>query len=81
MSLYCTYWGNDSDPGRLFDILVNDKVIATQKLDFNDPGHFFDVEFEIPRSLTAGQSEVTVEFQARPGMSAGGVFGLQMLKR
>jgi Family of unknown function (DUF6805)/Domain of unknown function (DUF4190) len=81
MSLYCTYWGNDSDPGRLFDILVNDQVIATQKLDFNDPGHFFDVEYEIPKSLTAGQSEITVEFQAHPGMSAGGVFGLQMLKR
>jgi hypothetical protein len=81
MILYCTYWGNDSSPGRLFDILVSDKVIATQKLDFNDPGHFFDVEYAIPQKLTRGRSVVTVTFQARPMMYAGGVFGCQMLKR
>jgi len=81
MSLYCTYWGNDSDPGRLFDILVNGEVIATQKLDFNDPGHFFNVEYSIPRKLTRGTNQVTVVFQARPFKFAGGLFGLQMLKR
>ena len=81
MSLYCTYWGNDSFPGRLFDILVNGKVIATQKLDFNDPGHFFNVEYPIPRKLTQGTNQVTVVFQGRPDKFAGGVFALQMLKR
>ena len=80
MSLYCTYWGNDSE-GRRFDILVNDKLIATQNLDFNDPGHFFDVEYEIPGKLTRGKTRVTVLFQAYPGKTAGGIYGLQMLKR
>ena len=81
MALRCTYWGSDSDPGRLFDILVNDEVVGTQKLDFNDPGHFFDVEYKIPTKLTQGQSEVKVEFRPRPGKYAGGVFGCQMLRR
>jgi len=27
-------------------------VRGTQKLDYNDPGHFFDVEYKIPEKLT-----------------------------
>ena len=81
MVLRCTYWGNDSNPGRLFDVMVNDKIIATQKLDFNDPGHFFDVEYNIPSRLTRALNQVTVKFQAYPGQFAGGFFGCQMLKR
>jgi len=80
MSLFCTFWGNDSS-GRRFDVLVNDTVIATQVLDFNDPGHFFDVEYRIPKPLTAGQSTVTVTFQAYPEKTAGGLYGCRMLAR
>jgi hypothetical protein len=80
MSLYCTYWGNDS-AGRRFDILINDTVIATQTLEFNDPGHFFDVEYKIPENLTVGQSAVSVTFQAYPRKTAGGIYGCQMLTR
>lgn len=80
MSLYCTYWGNDS-VGRRFDILINEKVIATQTLEFNDPGHFFDVEYKIPETLTHGQTNVTVTFQAYPRKTAGGLYGCQMLTR
>lgn len=80
MSLYCTYWGNDGD-GRRFDILVNDEVIVTQTLHFNDPGHFFDVEYPIPQRLTRGRTNVTVVFQGYPRKTVGGLFGCQMLKR
>jgi hypothetical protein len=80
MSLYCTYWGNDSD-GRRFDILINETVIATQTLEFNDPGHFFDVEYKIPEKLTHGQNTVTVAFQAYPRKTAGGIYGCQTLTR
>ncbi|HEX9045680.1 MAG TPA: DUF4190 domain-containing protein [Verrucomicrobiae bacterium] len=80
MNLYCTYWGNDGN-GRRFDVLINDTVIATQTLNFNDPGHFFDVEYAIPENLTAGQSTVTVSFQAYPQKTAGGLYGCQMLAR
>jgi hypothetical protein len=80
MSLYCTYWGNDSD-GRRFNILINETVIATQTLEFNDPGHFFDVEYKIPGPLTHGQNTVTVVFQAYPRQTAGGIYGCQTLTR
>lgn len=80
VNLYCTYWGNDSG-GRRFDILVNEKVIATQVLDFNDAGHFFDVEYKIPQELTRGRTNVTVVFQAYPRKTAGGLYGCQTLKR
>jgi hypothetical protein len=80
MTLNCTYWGNDTDH-RQFDISVNDQLIATQKIDFNAPGHFFDVEYPIPTSLTRGKNEVTVQFLSQKGMTAGGVFGCQMLKK
>jgi hypothetical protein len=80
MSLYCTYWGNDA-AGRRFDILINETVIATQTLEFNDPGHFFDVEYKIPEKLTHGQNTVTVAFQAYPRKTAGGLYGCQTLTR
>jgi hypothetical protein len=82
MSLYCTYWGNESDQlPRHFDILVGDKLVATQKLLFNDPGKFFDVEYRIPSRLTAGQTNVIVAFQAYPLKAAGPVYAVQMLRR
>ena len=80
MSLNCRYWGGEQ-AGRTFDISIDDKVIATQNLEFNVPGHFFDTEYRIPRSLTRGKTQVTIKFQAHPGVAAGGLFGCQTLKR
>jgi hypothetical protein len=80
MTLNCRYWGSDTG-GRVFEIRIEDKVIAVQTLDQNVPERFFDVEYKIPRSLTRGKSQVVVEFRGTPGLSAGGVFGCQMLKR
>ncbi|GAG16893.1 unnamed protein product, partial [marine sediment metagenome] len=79
MTLLCTYWGSDAG-GRTFDVLVAGSKIATQKLDRNRPGKFFDVEYEIPRELTRGQKTVTVRFEAHPGKMAGGVFDCVMLR-
>ena len=80
MSLNCRYWGNEQR-GRTFDIAIDGKVIATQDLGYNVPGHFFDTEYRIPRSVTHGKTQVTVTFQAHPGLAAGGLFGCETLKR
>jgi hypothetical protein len=80
MNLNCRYWGSDTG-ARKFDILVNEKIIATETLDRNVPERFFDVEYKIPQNLTRGRNEVTVEFRAHQGNGAGGVFGCQMLRR
>ena len=79
MTLRCTYWGDDVPP-RTFDVLVGDTVIATQSLDYNAPGEFFDVEYPIPAELTQGKASVTVTFRAHEGNTAGGVFECLVLK-
>ena len=78
-TLRCTYWGSDSGR-RIFDIVVDDRKIATQTLDHDKPGEFFDVDYELPVNLTRGKSRVTVKFQAHPGNMAGGLFGASILK-
>lgn len=79
MTLRCTYWGDDVPP-RTFDLLVNDKVIATQSLDRNKPGEFFDVAYPVPPELTQGRETVTVTFRPHEKNTAGGVFECVVLK-
>ncbi|HVT81775.1 MAG TPA: beta-L-arabinofuranosidase domain-containing protein [Phycisphaerae bacterium] len=79
-SLRVTYWGGETD-ARLFDILVDSNKVAEQQLANNKPGEFFDVDYPIPASLTKDKDAVEVKFQGQPGMTAGGVFGLRMMKK
>jgi len=80
MTLNCRYWGGEKK-GHEFDIAVDNQTIATQNLTSIAPGHFFDMEYKIPASLTRGKDQVKVEFQAHAGMTAGGLYGCQMFKR
>jgi len=75
-----TYWGSDSG-GREFDILINGTKIATQVLNNNNPGKFFDVTYPIPQELTKGKDKVTVRFQGQANRTAGGVFGCRIIRR
>ncbi|MFT3787577.1 MAG: glycoside hydrolase family 127 protein [Tepidisphaeraceae bacterium] len=76
--LRCTYWGSDAN-NRVFDIVVDGQLIATQRLDGKHPEEFFDVDYPLPASLVAGKSAVTIRFQAHPGATAGGLFGCRVL--
>jgi len=80
MSVNCRYYGSERGL-RFFDIIVDNQIIGTQELNQNMPGHYFDVEYKIPGNVTKGKSKVTVEFQARAGMTAGGIFAVETLKR
>jgi hypothetical protein len=80
VDLLCTYWGDDAG-GRAFDILVDGQKIATQQLERERPGRFFDVTYPIPTKFTYDKEAVTVRFQAHPGKTAGGLFGVRTLKR
>jgi uncharacterized protein len=73
ITLVCTYWGSDVPP-RQFDVLVDGQVIATQTLNSDKPGEFFDIEYKIPPELTRGKDKITVRFQGHPNNTAGGVF-------
>ena len=77
--LRATYWGSDGG-NRVFDILVDDQKLATQRLENNQPNRFFDESYAIPADLTCGKQKVTVKFQAHPGAWAGGLFGVRLLK-
>jgi len=78
-TLVCTYWGSDAG-SRVFDILLDGEKLATQRLENNQPGQFFDVQYPVPARLTRGKNHVTVRFQAHPDATAGGVFGLWIYK-
>jgi DUF1680 family protein len=79
VSLVCTYWGSDAGR-RMFDILVDGKTIATQTLQDNRPGEFFDETYPLPAELTDGKQSVTVRFQPHPEKTAGGVFGVRTIR-
>jgi len=79
MELRCTYWGSDVGP-RVFDVLIDGTKIATQKLDRNRPGEFYDEVYPIPAELTKDKTKVVVRFAAHPGNTAGGVFDCRTMK-
>ncbi len=74
--LQATYWGDER--GRTFDILVDNVKVATQKLNADRPGKFFDVEYPLPPALTTGKTQVRVRFEPADGNTAGPVFGVRL---
>jgi uncharacterized protein len=79
VSLVCSYWGSESGP-RTFDILVDGTRIGTQSLGNDKPGEFFNVTYVVPENLTRGKSKITVRFQPHAGNTAGGFYGVRVIK-
>ncbi|MEA1886424.1 MAG: glycoside hydrolase family 127 protein [Bacteroidota bacterium] len=64
-----------------FEILVNDRVIATETIDRND-GDFISISYPIPRELTVGKFKATVKFRAVEERSeVGPVYGVRIIRR
>jgi len=77
-ALIVEYWGGF--PGaKTFDILINDKVIATENISGKKDGEFIYLQYDIPEEISRGRSKITVKFQAHPGNMAGPVFGLRTI--
>ena len=79
LELSVTYWGSDGG-NRVFNVLVDGVKIATERLENNRPGEFYDQIYPVPESLSKNKSKITVRFQAHSGSWAGGIFGLRLLK-
>ena len=80
MALIVEYWGGY--PGhKTFDILIDNKIIATQNISNIKDGEFIDIQYEIPDNLTFDKEKITVRFQAHEGHVAGPVFGVRTIKR
>lgn len=76
--LVVTYWG--SDVGREFDVLLDGKVLARQKLAANVPNQFFDVAYPVTGDALRDKKTITVRFQAPARGMAGGVFGCRLVR-
>ena len=75
--LQATYWGEERN--KLFDILIDGTKIATQALDGQHPGDFFEIDYPIPAELTRGKDSVMVRFQpANDTTRCGPVFGVRI---
>ncbi|HEY0946326.1 MAG TPA: beta-L-arabinofuranosidase domain-containing protein, partial [Opitutaceae bacterium] len=80
LELLVTY---DADErGRTFDILVNDRVIATVALDGRQRDRFVDVAYAIPPEIVAGVGDgsLTVKFAAREKSRTGSIYGVRLIK-
>ena len=77
--LAVTYSGDDR--GREFDISVDGKVIATQRLTGEKAGNFVEKRYPIPAEIlqAAGNKRITVKFEAKQQL-AGGVYDVRLLK-
>ena len=71
--LQATYWGDERD--RDFDIMVEGVKIATQHLDGDKPGRFFDVDYPLPIALSS-KPMLHVRFVPHDRSTAGPVFGV-----
>jgi len=80
VALVVDYWGGY--PGaKTFDILVSNKIIATENISNKKDGQFISEQYDIPEELLKGKSKITVMFQAHPGNMAGPVFGVRTIRK
>lgn len=80
VALVVDYWGGF--PGaKTFDILINDKFIATENISGKKDGQFISVQYDIPKEYLKNSSHLTVKFQAKPGNMAGPVFGVRTIRK
>jgi hypothetical protein len=77
-ALSLTYWGSDNG-GRTFDVVVEGHVLATERLENNRPGQFYDQVYAIPAGITDRGGAITVKFQARPGNRTGGIYAVRVI--
>ena len=80
VALVIDYWGGF--PGaKTFDILVNNKIIATENISNKKDGQFISIQYDIPEECLKNRSKITVKFLAQPGNMAGPVFGVRTIKK
>jgi uncharacterized protein YfaS (alpha-2-macroglobulin family) len=75
-----SYWGSETGP-RTFDILVDGTKVATQSLQNDKPGEFFDMTYPIPENATRGKIKITIRFQGQSGNMAGGFYGVRLIRQ
>lgn len=73
-ALILTYWGMDNRD-RKFDILVNDKMVATEDLNKYKESRFYDITYNLPADVTQNASSVKIILKPKTNNSSGPVYG------
>ena len=79
MKLVVTY-NSDEWRTRTFDILLDGQRLASQKVERQLPGRFYDVEYDIPTLRVQGKQKVTVRFEATGGSEIAAIFGIRFVR-
>jgi hypothetical protein len=80
VALVVDYWGGF--PGsKTFDILVNNKIIASENISNKKDGQFISVQYDIPEEISRGRFNITVKFQAHERNTVGPVFGVRTIRK
>lgn len=80
VDLAVTYWGGERD--RAVDIFANGKLLATQVLNRNKVGEFFEQRYPLPADVLAAATNgrVTIKFAAQPGTPVGAIYEVRLLR-
>lgn len=79
LKLVVTY-NSDEWRTRTFDIAVEGQRIASQTVERQLPGKFFDAEYTIPAALTLDKNKITVRFEATNKNEIATVFGVRLVR-
>ena len=77
LELIVTYDGGERD--RKFDVVLNDRVIATVELRGQQRNRLVDVAYPVPANLAAAES-LTVRFVAPDKARTGSIYGVRLVK-
>lgn len=75
LKLYVTYWG-EAERGML-DIRVEGRLIATEKLERNREGDFYEAGYDIPAELSASRARLRIRLEPRADTRGPSVYGIR----
>jgi DUF1680 family protein len=79
-ALVVTYHADSRRP-RTFDILVDGRPLAQERLEISSDNRYFDRDYALPPDMVRGKQKVTVRFQATGGNDIAAVFGIRVVRR
>ena len=78
-TLLLTYIGDDKD--RIFDILIDGKLVTTVEWKGGQTGRFYDQLYPLPEEFTKGKKSISVKIDASKGKTAGRIFDVKTLRQ
>ncbi|MFV8465460.1 beta-L-arabinofuranosidase domain-containing protein [Flavobacterium sp. LB1P62] len=77
--LRVTYFG--ADKNRIFDIYINDVLLASMNMDGTEGNQFIDKIIELPEAILNAKPKILqVQFKAKPNSTITGIYEVRVLK-